>query len=164
MIVIGVATYAFLPDKSSTQDINETLSSQTTKNSQSATKKSSKNKTNSIKNTTGSTYGEHNSGTETSAISQNSQNTSSANNRTSHGEISNGMDFSYRAAIQAGLIDDSVSRQEFYSNVQESGDGSFTYNGQTVYADIIHEGNPNGIYVNGEHYTDPDRFLIYTEQ
>ena len=43
-----------------------------------------------------------------------------------------GMNFSYRAAQKAGVIDNNTSVEEFYKNAKE-GNGSVTYNGQTIY-------------------------------
>ena len=42
------------------------------------------------------------------------------------------MNFSYRAAQKAGVIDNNTSVEEFYKNAKE-GNGSVTYNCQTIY-------------------------------
>lgn len=163
---IGIGIYAFLPDNSGTKSSPEASSVKTEKassKSKSSAKKSSHSQNTSTENTTDNVTTNRGTNTQTSNTTQASQSSNSTGDKVGHGTISNGMDYSYRAAKQAGLIDDYTSRQEFYGSVQEHSDGSFTYNGQTVYSDIIHEGNPNGVYVNGEHYTDPDRFSIYTK-
>ena len=46
--------------------------------------------------------------------------------------VEDGMNFSYRAAQKAGVIDNNTSVEEFYKNAKE-GNGSVTYNGQTIY-------------------------------
>ena len=46
--------------------------------------------------------------------------------------VADGMNFSYRAAQKAGVIDNNTSVEEFYKNAKE-GNGYVTYNGQTVY-------------------------------
>lgn len=98
-----------------------------------------------------------------SAISSN-KNTDCKN----HGEVSEGMNAEYRMAKQAGIIDDSESVQDFYNNVQDNiddgGQGSFTYNGKTVYVEKTYQGNPNGIEYGGTIYTDPDRYTVTTDQ
>lgn len=98
-----------------------------------------------------------------SAISSN-KNT----DRKNHGEVSEGMNAEYRMAKQAGIIDDSESVQDFYNNVQDNiddgGQGSFTYNGKTVYVEKTYQDNPNGIKSGGTIYGDPDRYTVTTDQ
>lgn len=88
--------------------------------------------------------------------------------RKNHGEVSEGMNAEYRMAKQAGIIDDSESVQDFYNNVQDNindgGQGSFTYNGKTVYVEKTYQGNPNGIESGGTIYADPDRYTVTTDQ
>ena len=55
--------------------------------------------------------------------------------------VEDGMNFSYRAAQKAGVIDNNTSVEEFYKNAKE-GNGSVTYKGQTVY----YKANGNGQY------------------
>lgn len=110
------------------------------------------------------------------SISQNNYSDTATNSSTlrqkGHGEVSDGMNATYRMAIQAGIVKGDYSEEDihnFYNNVQESpmdnnGNGSFTYNGQTVYVQKSHQGNPDGILQNGQTYTDPDRYTVYTEQ
>ncbi|MCD7112873.1 hypothetical protein [Limosilactobacillus agrestis] len=82
------------------------------------------------------------------------------------------MNATYRMAIQAGIVKGDYSEDDihnFYNNVQENpmdsnGNGSFTYNGQTVYMQRSHQGNPNGIVQDGQIYGDPDRYTVYTNQ
>ena len=87
--------------------------------------------------------------------------------RVNHGEVSEGMNAEYRMARQAGLIDSDWSTEsihDFYNSVQDNEDGSFTYNGKTVYVQRTYQGNPNGIESGGSIYTDPDRYTITTDQ
>ena len=88
--------------------------------------------------------------------------------RKNHGEVSEGMNAEYRMAKQAGIIDDRESVQDFYNNVQDNiddgGQGSFTYNGKTVYVEKTYQGNPNGIESGGTIYGDPDRYTVTTDQ
>lgn len=63
------------------------------------------------------------------------------NNRTQVATVTDGMNFSYRAAQKAGIIDNNTSVEEFYQNAKE-GKNSVTYNGQTVY----YKSNGNGQY------------------
>lgn len=55
--------------------------------------------------------------------------------------VQDGMNFSYRAAQKAGVIDSKTSAEEFYKNAKE-GNGYVTYNGKTVY----YKANGNGQY------------------
>ncbi|MBB1079130.1 hypothetical protein H5S09_03380 [Limosilactobacillus sp. STM2_1] len=87
--------------------------------------------------------------------------------RVNHGEVSEGMDAEYRMARQAGIVTGDWSTEsihDFYNNVQDNNDGSFTYNGKTVYVQKTYQGNPNGIEYNGSTYTDPDRYTVTTDQ
>ncbi|MBB1122837.1 hypothetical protein [Limosilactobacillus albertensis] len=99
-------------------------------------------------------------------VNSNSE-SSKSKGRVNHGEVSEGMNAEYRMARQAGLIDGDWSTEsihDFYNNVQDNEDGSFTYNGKTVYVQRTYQGNPNGIESGGSIYTDPDRYTITTDQ
>ncbi|QDR73649.1 hypothetical protein FOD75_11180 (plasmid) [Limosilactobacillus reuteri] len=98
---------------------------------------------------------------------QSNSNDSQSKSRKNLGEVSNGMNADYRMAARAGLVSGNGDPDEvknFYNNVQDNSNNSFTYNGKTVYFNRTHEGNPNGVVVNGEHYTDPDRFTVTVDQ
>ncbi len=103
-------------------------------------------------------------------VNSNSE-SSKSKGRVNHGEVSEGMDAEYRMARQAGLIDGDWSAEsihDFYNNVQDNigdgGNGSFTYNGKTVYVQKTYQGNPDGIESGESIYTDPDRYTITTNQ
>lgn len=99
-------------------------------------------------------------------VNSNSE-SSKSKGRVNHGEVSEGMNAEYRMARQAGLIDGDWSTEsihDFYNNVQDNEDGSFTYNGKTVYVQRTYQGNPNGIESGGSIYGDPDRYTITTDQ
>lgn len=80
------------------------------------------------------------------------------------------MSAEYRMAVRVGIVKGDYSEQDimdFYYNVQDhagpDGNGSFTYSGKTVCVQKTYQGNPNGIQVSGETYTDPGRYTIYVD-
>jgi hypothetical protein len=121
-------------------------------------------------NAASSNYSSNVSTTDASNKSENSSSSPSLSGKRSLGEVSEGMNAEYRMAVRAGIVKGDYSEQDiedFYYNVQDNagpdGNGSFTYNGKTVYVQKTYQGNPNGIQVNGETYTDPDRYTIYVD-
>lgn len=69
--------------------------------------------------------------------------------------VTNGQNFSYRAAQKLGLIpnvDTETSVQDFYANCQDDGNGGFTYNGKRYAGRVIQDGHQNEYHCNIEVY------------
>lgn len=178
--VIICCLLLFIPKRSTNNNTQAAQASGLSQNSkkEKESSQSHNRQTNNDKNTDSGSSSINNTFTNKTNSQNNSSNTTinsssgSVSKQKNHGEVSEGMNAEYRMAIQAGIVKGDYSEEDihnFYNNVQDNnidnnGNGSFTYNGQTVHVQKSYQGNANGIIQDGQTYTDPDRYTIYTNQ
>lgn len=123
-------------DESSTADTNANVSENTpTQNNNAPAQQVTANNSQVTNN---NIQPSHRQNTRTATVRANNQravrhsNASRTTNAQQAVTVADGMNFSYRAAQKAGMIDSNTTAEEFYKNAKE-GNNSVTYNGQTIH-------------------------------